>query len=56
MYRTLNCGVGMIIVVDQDKAEAAIELLNAEGESAWQIGRIETASEGDEQVQLEGLK
>lgn len=56
MYRTLNCGVGMIIVVDQDKAEQAIELLNAEGESAWQIGRIETASADEEQVQLEGLK
>lgn len=56
MYRTLNCGVGMIIVVDQDKAEQAIELLNAEGENAWLIGCIETASEGEEQVQLEGLK
>ncbi len=56
MYRTLNCGVGMIIVVDQDKAEQAIELLNAEGESAWQIGRIDTAVEGEERVQLEGLK
>ncbi|MBB1488042.1 phosphoribosylformylglycinamidine cyclo-ligase [Oceanospirillum sediminis] len=56
MYRTLNCGVGMIIVVDQDKAEEAIRLLNAEGENAWQIGRIETAAEGEEQVHLEGLK
>ncbi|WP_028300018.1 phosphoribosylformylglycinamidine cyclo-ligase [Oceanospirillum beijerinckii] len=56
MYRTLNCGVGMIIVVDQDKAEQAIELLNAEGEITWQIGRIDTAVEGEERVQLEGLK
>lgn len=56
MYRTLNCGVGMIIVVDQDKAEEAISLLNAEGENAWQIGRIETATDGEEQVHLEGLK
>ncbi|OPX55905.1 phosphoribosylformylglycinamidine cyclo-ligase [Oceanospirillum multiglobuliferum] len=53
MYRTLNCGVGMIIAVDADKAEQAIALLNAEGESAWQIGHIATAAEGEEQVQLE---
>lgn len=56
MYRTLNCGVGMIIVVDQDKAEEAISLLNAEGEKAWQIGRIDVADDGEEQVHLEGLK
>lgn len=56
MYRTLNCGVGMIIVVDQDKAQQAIDLLNAEGEKAWQIGHIAEASADEEQVELQGLK
>jgi len=56
MYRTLNCGVGMIIVVDQDKAQQAINLLNAEGEKAWQIGHIAEASADEEQVELQGLK
>ena len=55
MYRTLNCGVGMIIVVDQDKAQQAIDLLNAEGEKAWQIGHIAEASADEEQVELQGL-
>ncbi len=55
MYRTLNCGVGMIIVVDQDKAQQAISLLNAEGEKAWQIGYIAEASADEEQVELQGL-
>ena len=55
MYRTLNCGVGMIIVVDQDKAQQAIDLLNAEGEQAWQIGHIAEASADEEQVELQGL-
>lgn len=55
MYRTLNCGVGMIIVVDQDKAQAAIDLLNAEGETAWQIGSIAEASADEERVELQGL-
>ena len=40
MRRTFNCGVGMVVVVDADKAQAAIDLLNENGESAWQIGRI----------------
>ncbi len=55
MYRTLNCGVGMIIVVDQEQAQAAIDLLNAEGENAWQIGHIAEASADEEQVELQGL-
>ena len=40
MYRTFNCGVGFVIVVPQDKAEQAIEVLTAAGESAWQIGSM----------------
>ena len=56
MYRTLNCGVGMILVVDQDNAQAAIDLLNAEGETAWQIGSIAEADDAEEeQVELQGL-
>ncbi len=52
MYRTFNCGVGMVIAVPADKADAAIALLQAEGESAWLIGLIEAAAEGEEQVEL----
>ncbi|MEH6448835.1 MAG: phosphoribosylformylglycinamidine cyclo-ligase [Oleispira sp.] len=55
MYRTFNCGVGMIACVPADKADAAIALLNAEGEQAWIIGHIEDAVEGEEQVDLQGL-
>ncbi len=40
MYRTFNCGVGMVIVVPADKADDAIARLNAAGESAWRIGEI----------------
>ncbi len=32
MYRTFNCGVGMVIAVDANDAEKAIEVLNAQGE------------------------
>ena len=55
MYRTFNCGVGMIAAVPADKADAAIALLNAEGEQAWIIGEIAEAAEGDELVELKGI-
>lgn len=52
MYRTLNCGVGMVICVDADKQEQALQLLNDAGENAWVIGHIAAAQENDEQVLL----
>lgn len=56
MYRTFNCGVGMIVAVPAEKASAAVTLLNAEGEQAWIIGQIADASENEEQVDLVGIK
>ncbi|MCW9709388.1 phosphoribosylformylglycinamidine cyclo-ligase [Avibacterium sp. 21-586] len=50
MYRTFNCGVGMIIALPQDYVQSALALLQQAGEKAWQIGRIERASEGEAQV------
>lgn len=50
MYRTFNCGVGMIIALPQDQVDAALALLKAEGESAWLIGHIEAAAADEKQV------
>jgi phosphoribosylformylglycinamidine cyclo-ligase len=55
MYRTFNCGVGMIACVPADKADSAVALLNAEGEQAWIIGHIEDAVAGEDQVDLVGI-
>ncbi len=41
MLRTFNCGVGMILVVAKDAADAVVGLLSAEGESPVRIGEIE---------------
>jgi len=56
MYRTFNCGVGMIIAVPADKADEALKMLSESGEDAWVIGQIEAAAEGEEQVELRGLE
>ncbi|WP_057831792.1 phosphoribosylformylglycinamidine cyclo-ligase [Colwellia sp. TT2012] len=50
MYRTFNCGVGMIIVVPADKVAQSIEVLTAHGENAWHIGEIADKADGEEQV------
>ncbi len=52
MYRTFNCGVGMIAAVPQDVANKAVELLNAEGEKAWILGAIAKAADGEAQVEI----
>ncbi|PQQ39544.1 phosphoribosylformylglycinamidine cyclo-ligase [Photorhabdus laumondii] len=53
MYRTFNCGVGMVIALPPTAVEQAIELLTAAGEKAWQIGTIATLKEGEQQVVIQ---
>lgn len=52
MYRTFNCGVGMVIAVPAAEAEKAVSLLTQAGESAWVIGKIEALGNGTEQVEI----
>lgn len=40
MYRTFNCGVGMVVVVPADQADTAIAQLASTGDQAWRIGHI----------------
>jgi phosphoribosylformylglycinamidine cyclo-ligase len=51
MYRTFNCGIGMVACVAEDDCAAVIEHLNAEGEDARRIGHIE-AGTGAPEVRL----
>ncbi len=50
MYRTFNCGVGMIIVVPADQVEKSLAILTEHGENAWHIGEIAQLQAGEEQV------
>ena len=54
MFRTFNCGVGMIIALPEDKADQAIALLNAEGEQAWLIGEITEKTADEAAVEFTG--
>ena len=54
MYRTFNCGVGMVLVVPADKLEQSLTILKDLGENAWQLGEIHDAAPGEEQVEIVG--
>jgi phosphoribosylformylglycinamidine cyclo-ligase len=49
MYRTFNCGLGMMVVLDASHADAAIALLAQLGETAFRVGSIE-AHTGEPEV------
>ncbi|WP_016954753.1 phosphoribosylformylglycinamidine cyclo-ligase [Catenovulum agarivorans] len=52
MLRTFNCGVGLIISVHEDDAEAALVSLRQSGEKAWIIGHVSEAADEEEQVEM----
>ena len=54
MFRTFNCGVGMIIALPEDKADSAVALLNAEGEQSWIIGEVQERNGDEEAVEFLG--
>lgn len=43
MYRTFNCGVGMIIALSPANADQAIKLMSEAGEQVWKIGVIKSS-------------
>ena len=51
LLRTFNCGVGMVVCLAADDAERGAEILRAQGERVWTLGRIE-ASAGEPAVEI----
>jgi len=46
MWRTFNCGVGMVFIVPPAAVTQALELLRAAGERAWALGAVEARAPG----------
>lgn len=51
MYRTFNCGVGMVLVVAAEDLDATIGHLNDAGEHAFELGEIK-AGAAEPQIQI----
>lgn len=52
MYRTFNCGIGMVICVPQSQQALALDTLRAMGEQAWPLGRIEASAAADQKAEV----
>lgn len=47
MYKTFNCGIGMVVIVAKEYAEAAQKLLQDAGETVFKIGTIRAQKENE---------
>ncbi len=56
MYRVLNCGIGMVVVVPAEKADQARAHLQAQGETVYRLGEIVARSGEEARVRLENLE
>ncbi|PKO53175.1 MAG: phosphoribosylformylglycinamidine cyclo-ligase [Betaproteobacteria bacterium HGW-Betaproteobacteria-20] len=47
MYKTFNCGIGMAVIVAEEHAAVAIDLLHEAGETVFHIGNIRAQQAGE---------
>ena len=52
MYRTFNCGIGMVVIVAKEDAEAIQQFLTQQGETVYQLGEIRTRNGEEHQTQV----
>ena len=45
LARTFNCGIGMVVVVNQEDVCDVIQSLHASGERVFEIGRLESTAD-----------
>ena len=46
MYNTFNMGLGMILALEPEDVDKAIEAIRAAGEEAYVVGRVEAGEKG----------
>jgi phosphoribosylformylglycinamidine cyclo-ligase len=52
MYRTFNCGIGMVVIVADKDTDASLKRLNAAGERATVIGAVRARKDDEAQTQV----
>jgi hypothetical protein len=51
MYRTFNCGIGMLLILNQEDADKAMNILSEQGEKIYRIGYV---TKGKKEVTITG--
>lgn len=54
LFRTFNCGIGMVLVAAKDDVDTVLDILTGCGETAFVVGVLSEAGNGP-QVQIAGL-
>ncbi|MBV8047342.1 MAG: phosphoribosylformylglycinamidine cyclo-ligase [Paludibacterium sp.] len=52
MYRTFNCGIGMVVIVSPEHADAASDFLARQGETVYTIGKIRPRDGAEHQTRV----
>lgn len=52
MLRVFNCGVGMVVCVNDEDKHAVLEHIKAAGKQAWVIGRVSEVQDDQERVRF----
>jgi phosphoribosylformylglycinamidine cyclo-ligase len=52
MWRTFNCGIGMVVILPEKDAASAIDLMQQHNIQAWKIGQIESSSNQEPSVEI----
>ncbi|HRL03132.1 MAG TPA: AIR synthase-related protein, partial [Vitreoscilla sp.] len=52
MYRTFNCGIGMVVIVAAEDADQAQAFLAEQGETVYRLGAIRERQGDEHQTQV----
>ncbi|MGI9450084.1 MAG: phosphoribosylformylglycinamidine cyclo-ligase [Geminicoccaceae bacterium] len=55
LLRTFNCGIGMVVVVDQAKAKTVADQLKEQGETVYRLGEL-IPGDGPACVEIDGMQ
>jgi phosphoribosylformylglycinamidine cyclo-ligase len=50
MLRTFNCGIGMVLLVQEGTADAITQQLAEAGETAYRLGRVVEQGQAEQRV------
>jgi|TARA_B110000971_G_scaffold195139_1_gene209307 phosphoribosylformylglycinamidine cyclo-ligase len=52
LYRTFNCGIGMVIIINRKDQDQALKILNDCGEKSYLIGAIKSRLNDESQIEI----